>query len=238
MASLVPRWARRCPPPESPPPLSPTLLPMIGSFFSTSLATVMVRFLKFRPHRQSSLTARVHPKLAARFHGPFHIIGRIGSVAYRLQLPLEVRIHPIFHVSQRKKVTGQHQALTDLPSEMAIDEPLIEPAAILQRRAVIRDGKSTTQVLVHWQGHSQEEATWVDFSDFCQQFPNYSLEDKVEALPGGIDTGPKMNQSGQEWAQEAKGLYKEEACGGSSSSCMRRRRFCVRNCSRILGQLA
>ena len=41
-------------------------------------------------------------KLAPRFCGPFTILKRIGSLAYRLTLPDGVEIHPIFHVSRLK----------------------------------------------------------------------------------------------------------------------------------------
>jgi len=37
-------------------------------------------------------------KLAPRFCGPFSIFERIGPVAYRLALPLTVKVHDVFHV--------------------------------------------------------------------------------------------------------------------------------------------
>ena len=43
-------------------------------------------------------------KLAPRYVGPYKIIERSGRVAYKLQLPLEMRvIFNVFHVSQLKK---------------------------------------------------------------------------------------------------------------------------------------
>ncbi|CDI81764.1 hypothetical protein EPH_0048900 [Eimeria praecox] len=40
------------------------------------------------------------PKFELRFHGPFVITERIGSVAYRLALPPTYECHGVFHVSQ------------------------------------------------------------------------------------------------------------------------------------------
>ncbi|WVZ70864.1 hypothetical protein U9M48_019498 [Paspalum notatum var. saurae] len=46
----------------------------------------------------------VKGKLAPRYIGPFNIIERCGSVAYRLELlPHLAAVHDVFHVSQLKK---------------------------------------------------------------------------------------------------------------------------------------
>ena len=53
-------------------------------------------FLKLQPYVQSSLADRSNQKLAFKYFGPFHIIERIGSVAYKLELPASSSIHPVF----------------------------------------------------------------------------------------------------------------------------------------------
>ncbi|GJV09431.1 hypothetical protein Tco_1347087 [Tanacetum coccineum] len=46
-------------------------------------------------------------KLAPRYVGPFEILKRIGTVAYRLRLPEElIGVHDTFHVSNLKKCLG------------------------------------------------------------------------------------------------------------------------------------
>ncbi|KAL6209665.1 hypothetical protein ACLB2K_020605 [Fragaria x ananassa] len=43
-------------------------------------------------------------KLSPRYIGPYEIIERVGSLAYRLVLPPELsRIHNVFHVSMFRK---------------------------------------------------------------------------------------------------------------------------------------
>jgi hypothetical protein len=75
-------------------------------------------FLKLQPYIQSSLMRRANHKLSFRFFGPYKIIEKIGSVAYRLELPTTSSIHPIFHVSQLKLSPGDQQVSSTLPSDL------------------------------------------------------------------------------------------------------------------------
>jgi hypothetical protein len=76
-------------------------------------------FLKLQPYVQSSVADRAHQKLAFKFFGPFRIVERVGSVAYRLELLTSSSIHPVFHVSQLKKSVGAHHSVFDtLPPSM------------------------------------------------------------------------------------------------------------------------
>lgn len=119
-------------------------------------------FLKFRPYRQLSLFKRLNVKLAPRNFGPFEVVQRIGKVAYRLALPLGSKIHPIFHVSQLKAVTGDHPIETELPADLFDDTREFVPSQVLQSREVWRGDSRIPQVLVRWEGQSEEDATWVD----------------------------------------------------------------------------
>lgn len=143
--------------------------------------------LKLRPHRQSTIHHRINQKLAPRFYGPFTILQKYSAVSYKLALPDTAKVHPIFHVSQLRRVTGNHTAVTDLPKDMAVTEPGFDPQDILKAR----QQNGVHQVLVKWEGRPEEEATWIDVSDFKGQFPHSNLGDKVVSLEGGNDTHPK-----------------------------------------------
>jgi len=106
-------------------------------------------FLRLQPYRQISVGGRRSHKLSPLFYGPYKILQRIGPVAYKLELPEEAKIHPVFHISQLKRKLGHNiQVHNQLPSHVV--EVIKEPDTILERRMVNRFGKATTEVLVKW----------------------------------------------------------------------------------------
>nr|KYP32415.1 Transposon Ty3-G Gag-Pol polyprotein [Cajanus cajan] len=52
--------------------------------------------VKLQPYKQQFLALRKHQKLGLRFLGPFEVIQKIVSVAYKLKLPETAKIHPVF----------------------------------------------------------------------------------------------------------------------------------------------
>lgn len=150
-------------------------------------------FLKLKLNRQQSVMNRVNPKLSARYYGPFEIMEKIGEVAYRLQLPPNSKIHPVFHVSLLKRVVGKYRVEEDLPTGLEDDRAeLLIPEVIVDTRENTKKGKVTKQVLVQWKGKNVDEATWEDEVIIRSQFPEFSLEDKALLQERGIDTDPNL----------------------------------------------
>jgi hypothetical protein len=87
--------------------------------------------MKLQPYIQSSVSTRSNQKLAFKFFGPFSIIDKIGSIAYKLELPQGSSIHPVFHVSQLKQAVGNQVVSQTLPTDVAAFQI---PEKILQRR--------------------------------------------------------------------------------------------------------
>ncbi len=131
-------------------------------------------YLKLQPYRQLSVAARKNPKLAARYYGPYEIIERIGQVAYRLNLPDEALIHPVFHVSLLKLCPPVPElASTTLPRVGRDGQLMAEPEKILDRRMVKRGNRAVAEVLVQWSNLPAESATWEDFWSIKQRFPSF-----------------------------------------------------------------
>ena len=116
--------------------------------------------------------------------GPVQIIKKIGSSAYRLDLPKVWKIHPVFHISL---LTPWEGLVAPGPEALEIDQfgsPQYEVKAILQQRKVRRK----TQYLVEWLGYHPEEASWQDAEDCvgCEQLIkefHAKVNSKIYVLP-------------------------------------------------------
>ncbi|KAJ9552773.1 hypothetical protein OSB04_016818 [Centaurea solstitialis] len=135
-------------------------------------------YLKLQPYMQNSLRIHKHSKLTPKYFGPFLIMGKVGSVAYKLDLPKEAQIHPIFHVSLLKEAAGPPTKVIPLPTESQF---LLYPQAVLDRKLVKHGNRAAMKVLVSWKGQTTQDATWEFLDDLKLRFPDFSeltLEDK------------------------------------------------------------
>ena len=90
--------------------------------------------VKLQPYRQHSVRGKKNQKLSARYFGPNKVAAKIGNVSYRLELPVTSKVHPIFHVSLLKKVSGQHPIEAEFPTDIRVEEKGCVPKKILLTR--------------------------------------------------------------------------------------------------------
>ncbi|KAJ0026208.1 hypothetical protein Pint_07787 [Pistacia integerrima] len=102
----------------------------------------------------------------------------MGNVAYKLNLPEESRIYPVFHVScLKKKLSPSVELSLNLPLLAANGTLAPKPDKVLQRRLKEKGNQARVEVLVQWKGTQPEDATWEDLDEIKRNFPN--LEGKV-----------------------------------------------------------
>ena len=147
-------------------------------------------YLKLRPYRQHSVAKIFCQKLAAKFYGPYKVLERIGKAAYRLELPVESKIHFVFHISQIKKALGVHTQVQQLPpvclGEVAGE---LDPEDVLAKRYNM---KGEFELLVHWRDSTDLDDSWITSREFVACFPSYKLEGKLGFDGRGIDRYHKV----------------------------------------------
>ena len=62
-------------------------------------------FLRIQPYKQMPLKQdKKDKKLSPKYYGPYNVLQKIGTIAYKLELAASSRVPPIFHVSCLRKV--------------------------------------------------------------------------------------------------------------------------------------
>ncbi|XP_073124289.1 uncharacterized protein [Henckelia pumila] len=108
-------------------------------------------------------------KLALRFVGPFEILDRVGTLAYRLALPPNLAgVHNVFHVSMLRKYISNPSHVLNLEPLLTYEE---RPDRIMGRQERRLRNKTIPMVKVKWLNHSDEEATWETEANIRTRYP-------------------------------------------------------------------
>ena len=105
-------------------------------------------------------------KLAPRRYGPFKVTQVMSPVNYRLELPTQWSIHPVFHIDlltpYRETIT--HGANYQRPPPDLVDnEEEYEVEAVLDSRKFGRGRR--LQYLIKWKGYPDSDNQWIDKDD-------------------------------------------------------------------------
>ncbi|XP_073017877.1 uncharacterized protein [Primulina eburnea] len=133
-------------------------------------------FVKVAPMK-GVMRFRKKGKLSPRFIGPFEILGRFGTLAYRVVLPPNLGgVHNVFHVSMlRKYISNPSYVLNYVPLQLTPHLSFEEkPTQIMDRQENRLWNKviQMVKVKIKWLNHSEEEATWGTETEMRSRYPD------------------------------------------------------------------
>ena len=113
-------------------------------------------------------------KLSPRYIGPFAITARVGSLAYRLQLPDSMSgVHNVFHVSMLRKYLRDPEHKIDLEPITVEQDLTVEcrPMHILYSSERVMRRRMIKYVKVLWTNQSERKATWELEEQMRKKYP-------------------------------------------------------------------
>ena len=112
-------------------------------------------------------TRRPSKKLDWKNAGPYRVLKIVSPYAYRLELPTQMKIHPVFHTSLLRPTTALEEALpgqilpppppVEIEGEQEFFIDRIEDSRMNRRKKLL-------EYLIRWTGY--DEPTWEPASEF------------------------------------------------------------------------
>ncbi|WJZ97033.1 hypothetical protein VitviT2T_015667 [Vitis vinifera] len=119
-------------------------------------------FLKFLPMKYIMRFGRKW-KLSHCFVGPFEVLERVGTLAYKVVLPPSLsKIHNVFHVSTLRKYIYDPSHVVELEPIQFFEDLTYEevPVQIVDVMDKVLRHDVVKLVKVQWNNHSIRETTW------------------------------------------------------------------------------
>ncbi|GKE32956.1 hypothetical protein Tco_1452278 [Tanacetum coccineum] len=114
-------------------------------------------------------------KLNPRYVGPLKVLEKVGSFAYKLELPQELsRVHNTFHVSNLKKCYVDKPLAVPLDG-LHFDDKLQfveEPVKIMDREVKRLKQSHIPIIKVRWNSRRGPEFTWEREDQFKKKYPH------------------------------------------------------------------
>ena len=112
-------------------------------------------------HMRAPTGRKSTPKLLPKWIGPFKVLEKVGesNLAYKLELPSTLKIHPVFHVSLLKEYLSDGRVQP--PSPLIIEgEAYFMIERILDHRVSKRGRQTRLEYLIKWLDYGSEHNSW------------------------------------------------------------------------------
>ncbi|GJS01753.1 putative reverse transcriptase domain-containing protein [Tanacetum coccineum] len=152
---------------------SPVCWAKVAEVQLTNLEIVQETTEKIIQIKQRVIRFGKRGKLNPRYVGPFKVLAKVGVVAYKLELPQELRrVHSTFHVSNLKKCYSDEPLAVSLDG-LHIDDMLHfleEPIEIIDREVKRLKQSHIPIVKVRWNSRRGPEFTWEREDQFQKKY--------------------------------------------------------------------
>ncbi|GKC41950.1 putative reverse transcriptase domain-containing protein [Tanacetum coccineum] len=129
----------------------------------------------------AQLTGPKRGKLNPRYIGTFKVLAKVGTVAYRIELPDQLsHVHSTFHVSNLKKCYAEKPLAISL-DEIHIDDKLNfieEPVEVMDREVKQLKQSRIPIVKVRWNLRRGPEFTWECEDQMKKKYPHLFSKSK------------------------------------------------------------
>ena len=142
---------------------------------------------------KGSTTKNVKKKLTDQMLGPFEIVKKVSPLAYELNLPNNMRCHPVFHVSLLEPYYENEFVNRNNRKRMNIKLTTDIVDRIPEKIIGMRTYRGKNRFLVSWKDLASSEDTWIDEDQIYdrQLIQEYYRKSKKNKLNNVVDDGDK-----------------------------------------------